>query len=297
MRDINQTMNKNFIRTFKLPIAVDREPYFSYFLNLLDPYYDTLRKFDLFKKAYDVHGELMFKYNANKLNETLKYLSQKPEYARFAKMDMKPFQKKLSIPKKELYTTGNEGRVYISIDLVKANFQSLKLVEPTLFDGYTAFNDFAVSRGFDEVLLNSKITRQVIFGGLSPARQQSIQQFMMENIIVDLMNKGFNKEGIYSLSSDEMIFEDAGYNLEDIKDTASTLGYEVRVERFDLVKPFEKAYFVKEGHDGSREFKMVTTAVMAEFIKKYEGRPLEDVDLYFYDENKRLSKFIETSIF
>lgn len=297
MRDINQVMNKNFIRTFKLPIAIDREPYFSYFLNLLDPYYDTLRKFEMFKKSFDAHGEMMFKNNALILNDTLKYLSQKPEYVRFSKMDMKPFQKSLSISKRDLYTTGNEGRVYISIDLVKANFQSLKLVEPTLFDGHATFNDFAVSRGFDEVLLNSKITRQVIFGGLSPARQQSIQQFMMENIIVDLIGKGFNKEGIYSLSSDEMFFEDVGYDVEEIKETATRLGYEVRVERFDLVKPFERAYFVKEGHDGSREFKMVSTAVMAEFIKKYEGRPLEDTDLYFYDENKRLSKFIETSIF
>lgn len=297
MRDINQIMNKNLIRTFKLPIAIDREPYFSYFLNLLDPYYDTLRKFEMFKKSFDAHGEMMFKNNALILNDTLKYLSQKPEYVRFSKMDMKPFQKSLSISKKDLYTTGNEGRVYISIDLVKANFQSLKLVEPTLFDGHATFNDFAVSRGFDEVLLNSKITRQVIFGGLSPARQQSIQQFMMENIIVDLIGKGFNKEGIYSLSSDEMFFEDVGYDVEEIKETATRLGYEVRVERFDLVKPFERAYFVKEGHDGSREFKMVSTAVMAEFIKKYEGRPLEDTDLYFYDENKRLSKFIETSIF
>lgn len=297
MRDINQVMNKNFIRTFKLPIAVDREPYFSYFLNLLDPYYDTLRKFEMFKKSFDAHGEMMFKNNALILNDTLKYLSQKPEYVRFSKMDMKPFQKSLSISKRDLYTTGNEGRVYISIDLVKANFQSLKLVEPTLFDGHTTFNDFAISRGFDEVLLNSKITRQVIFGGLSPARQQSIQQFMMEKIIIDLIGKGFKKEGIFSLSSDEMFFEDVGYDLEEIKETANRLGYEIRVERFDLVKPFERAYFVKEGHDGSREFKMVSTAVMAEFIKKYEGRPLEDTDLYFYDENKRLSKFIETSIF
>lgn len=297
MRDINQVMNKNFIRTFKLPIAVDREPYFSYFLNLLDPYYDTLRKFEMFKKSFDAHGEMMFKNNALILNDTLKYLSQKPEYVRFSKMDMKPFQKSLSISKRDLYTTGNEGRVYISIDLVKANFQSLKLVEPTLFDGHTTFNDFAISRGFDEVLLNSKITRQVIFGGLSPARQQSIQQFMMEKIIIDLIGKGFKKEGIFSLSSDEMFFEDVGYDLEEIKETASRLGYEIRVERFDLVKPFERAYFVKEGRDGSREFKMVSTAVMAEFIKKYEGRPLEDIDLYFYDENKRLSKFIETSIF
>ena len=63
------------------------------------------------------------------------------------------------------------------------------------------------------------------------------------------------------------------------------------------MKPFEKAYFVKEGVNGSREFKMVPTSVMAEFIKKYEGKPLEDMDLYFYDENKRLSKFMEEGVF
>ena len=42
---------------------------------------------------------------------------------------------------------------------------------------------------------------------------------------------------------------------------------------------------------------MVVPANMAEFIKKYEGRQVEEMDLYFYDENKRLAKFVEEGIF
>ena len=119
----------------------------------------------------------------------------------------------------------------------------------------------------------------------------------MEQIILSVFDKGVEEKDIYSLSSDEVFFEDKNYDIEEIQKLASDLGYQVRVEKFDLVKPFEKAYFVKEGVNGSREFKMVPTSVMAEFIKKYEGKPLEDMDLYFYDENKRLSKFMEEGVF
>ena len=292
-----QRFNKNFIRNFKLPIAVDKEPYFTYFLNLLNPYFDTVRKYEIFKKVYQKYGEGLFKHNSQKLNETLQYLSAKPEYQAFTKMDMSRFNKKLNIKSKDLYVTGNEGKRYISIDLVKANFQSFMFVMPEIFDGFKDFNSFAKSRDFNEVLLESKISRQVIFGGLSAARQQQVQKYMMEQIILSIFDKGVKEEDIYSLSSDEVFFEDKNYDIEEIQKLASDLGYQVRVEKFDLVKPFEKAYFVKEGVNGSREFKMVPTSVMAEFIKKYEGRSLEDMDLYFYDENKRLSKFMEEGVF
>jgi len=292
-----QILNKNFIRNFKLPIAVDKDPYFSYLLNLLNPYFDTVRKYDIFKKVYQEFGESLFKHNSQKLNETLQYLMEKEEYKEFAKMDMSRFNKKLNIKGKDLYVTGNENKRYVSIDLVKANFQSFMFVMPSIFDGFKDFNSFAKSRDFNEVLLESKISRQVIFGGLSAPRQQQIQKYMMEQIIFALFDKGVKQEDIYSLSSDEVFFEDKGYDISEIHSMATNLGYQVRVEKFDLVKPFEKAYFVKEGVNGSREFKMVPTAVMAEFIKKYEKKPLEDMDFYFYDENKRLSRFIEEGVF
>lgn len=292
-----QILNKNFIRSFKLPIAIDKDPYFSYLLNLLNPYYDTIRKYELFKTAYNEHGDNLFKHNSKILNETLQYLLEKSEYKAFNSMDMKKFEKKLNIKGKDLYTTGNEGKRYISIDLVKANFQSFMFTVPEIFDGFTDFNSFAKSRGFSDVLLESKISRQVIFGGLSSARQQQVQKYMMEQIIIGLLEEGFDKNDIYSLSSDELFFEDKNYDINKIESLAKTLGYQVRVEKFDLVKPFEKALFVKEGVNGAREFKMVSTAMMAEFIKKYEGRPVEDMDLFFYDENKRLSKFIEEGVF
>ncbi len=291
-----QILNKNFIRNFKLPIAVDKDPYFTYFLNLLNPYFDTLRKYEIFKKVYQEFGESLFKHNSQKLNDTIQYLTAKDEYQDFVKMDMSRFNRKLNIKGKDLYVSGNENKRYISVDLVKANFQSFLFVMPEIFDGFKDFNSFAKSRDFNEVLLESKISRQVIFGGLSASRQQQVQKYMMEQIIFALFDKGVKESEIYSLSSDEVFFEDKGYNVNDLHSMASDLGYQVRVEMFDLVKPFEKAYFVKEGVNGSREFKMVPTAVMAEFIKKYEGKPLEDMDFYFYDENKRLSRFIEEGV-
>jgi hypothetical protein len=289
--------NKNFIKDLKLPIAVDKAPYFEHYLELTSPYYGSVEKYETFKRDFESFGsQFFFEHNRKTVNGTLDMISASPEYARFNAMDMSVFNKEIKISAKDLYKSDKADKKFYSIDLVKANFQSLLLVEPTIFGGHTDYAEFAISRGFNEYMLISKITRQILFGNLNPKRQQKVQYFMMNQIADKLIKAGVDVSCVYSLSSDELVFEQGDYKKEAILDAIAPLGYNVRLEAFTLRKPFDKPFYVKERDDGSVEFKMVPTAVMAEFIKRFEGRAVEDIDLYFYDESKRLAKFFEPAI-
>lgn len=289
--------NKNFIKDLKLPIAVDKAPYFEHYLDLTSPYYGSAEKYAVFKRDFETFGnEQFFEHNRRTVNATLKLIEDSPEYARFNAMDMKAFDKEIKISAKNLYTAPNADKKFYSIDLVKANFQSLLMVEPTIFGGATDYVEFAKGQGFNDYMLISKIIRQILFGNLNPKRQQKIQYYMMNQVADRLIKAGVDVESVYSLSSDELVFEQGNHQKEAIEAAIAPLDYKVRVEAFTLRRPFSKPFFVKERDDGSVEFKMVPTAVMAEFIKRFEGRAVEDIDFYFYDESKRLSRFVEPTI-
>lgn len=290
-------INKSFIKDFKIPIAVHQEPYFSYLLDLLDPYYDCKAKYKMYLDDIGQDASSFFERNRELMHSTIKYLNEKKEMEVFNSFDMSKFKKTISVSGRELYKPENAGKKFISIDLVKANFQSLYIIVPELFDGFNNFNDFALSRGFNQTLLNSKITRQVIFGNLNAKRQQQIQKFMMSNIVDKLIKDFVKPDHIYSLSSDEVFFEvHDNIDVKYVNESLLPLNYDLRIEQFILNKPFENSFFVKEYGENKVEFKMIPSSVMAEFIKKYEKREVEDMDLYFYDENKRLSRFVESYI-
>lgn len=289
--------NKNFIRDLKLPIAVHKEPYFSHFLNLINPYYDSINKYNIFVDSFEKNGqEKFFEDNKAITNGLLDYLKNKPEYFEFNSLDIKKYQKEIKISSKDLYKTNNENKKFVSIDLVKANFQSIHFAVPKIFDGFDDYNSFVINFGFNDYMLISKQIRQIIFGNMNPQRQQKIQSFMMNKIAEELINEGVDINSIYSLSSDELVFEDNGFSKEKIEKTLEKLGFEVRIEFFQLERPFMQPMYVKKIDNGDLVLKMVPTSLMAEFIKRYEGRELEELDFFFLDENKRLSKYVEPFI-
>jgi hypothetical protein len=289
--------NKNFIKDLKLPIAVSQEPYFSHFLELINPYYDSINKYKTFVESFEANGkEKFFEDNKFITNSLLDHLKNKPEYLEFNSLDIKKYQKELKISSKDLYKPDNQNKKFVSIDLVKANFQSIHFVVPTIFDGANDYNTFVSNFGFNDYMLISKQIRQIIFGNMNPQRQQKIQSYMMNKIAEELINIGVDINSIYSLSSDELVFEDTGITREQIEKTIKTLNFEVKIEFFTLERPFMQPMYVKKIDNGDIVIKMVPTSLMAEFIKRFEGRELEDLDFFFMDENKRLSKYVSPFI-
>lgn len=290
--------NANFMKDMRFPIALAKEPYFSYLLKLIDPYYNSIEKYNIFLAAIEKDGFDAFnKRNKLVMNSTLDYLTSKKEYSDFNNMNMERFARKMPIEKRELYHPDSVSKRFVSVDLNKANFQVFHYVCPTIFDGFDNYNDFMKSMGADDYILLSKIIRQVIFGNMNPQRQQKIQLFIMNTIAAKLQEHGVDMTTVYSMSSDELVFEASTHTQDSVTQMLSELPFSMRIEEFVLERPFVQPFYVKRFNDNSVDFKLVPTDSMAEFIKRFEGREVEEMDLYFYDTaNKRMAKYLEPHI-
>ena len=78
-------------------------------------------------------------------------------------MDMKEISKAISeihIPSSDIYKPTNDGKRFISIDMKKANFHSLKAFAPDIFDNADTWEDFMRKFTDDEHIIGSKYVRQ-----------------------------------------------------------------------------------------------------------------------------------------
>ena len=169
---------------------------------------------------------------------------------------------------------------YVSIDIVKANWEVLKKYDPSFVNELgDSYSDFLNKFDVPEIFHYSKHFRQYIFGNLNPKRQVRAQRVIIENVINSLINTNLKVEFV---KYDEVIY--SYENINDLK-VVSELPDIFRVRPFtvDLVENFRVHYFYdfggnflnKElvGCDGNKYFI---------FLKKYILNESLDIrDLYF----------------
>jgi len=178
------------------------------------------------------------------------------------------------------------GKKYLSIDLVKANWQVFKSYDKTneLPDTYEELLDMF---GCPEILKYSKNYRQQIFGNLNPKRHQKIQANMMSGVKFALMAKGFKYE-LNDIKHDEMIISD--YD-DSIYEFFKKMPYKFRLTEFvptmvDNIRVYE---FLELGTDKVLYKDLIGSPGNQLYmnIKKYIlNEPVELRDLYFKDNNK-----------
>jgi hypothetical protein len=169
---------------------------------------------------------------------------------------------------------------YVSIDIVKANWEVLKKYDPhfvnELGDSY-----FGLLDRFDvpEVFHYSKHFRQYIFGNLNPKRQVRAQRVIIEDVINSLSDTNLKVEFV---KYDEVI-----YSYENINDlmVVSELPDMFRVRTFtvDLVENFRVHYFYDFGGNFlNKELVGCNGNKYFIFLKKYILNESLDIrDLYF----------------
>lgn len=292
---------KDFVYTFKLPISVLREKYFDYYVELLDPYYNVKKKLEVYKSALknsDEDGTL----RKNNLHvHLIREIKGKKDFLKFSESEKinNLIQGQVYIPHLEVYQRDHSGKYFISVDLNKANFQCLKYFGFDLFNGKSSFEDFIDSYTDEEILKESKILRQVVFGSLNPKRQQGMQKSMMMKICeIIKVSELFSKElNIHSMSSDEIYFEAKKEDFEKTKILTQMLNnndFDVRVEHFKLHAPFIKPGYYKEFTDGSaKSINLVPKDKLCQFIKLIENKPFDERDFLFCGSDGELSKHME----
>lgn len=303
--EITKKLKERFCKDCNVPIKIFDEPYFAERLELYDEHFGTLKKYELFTKElqkYKCEQDYFEDYNRVK-DEAIMCIKSTEAYQRFNEEDMNKYRvKHTNIACKDIFHPSNDGKVFISIDMKKANFSSLHHYDPSMFKEASTWENFISLFTDNKHIINSKYIRQVILGNCNPKRHITYEKFLMDNVL-DILEMEYDNilNNVVSFSNDEIIIEYyTHYTIlqRRIRSLLSIKSADIpfRVELFKLrkikgINGYYKEIFQLIG-ETRIELKCVNNYMMPLVVRKLKGQePLEN-DKIFYHEGL-LSKFIE----
>lgn len=282
-----------FIKDFKLPITILKNPYYNYFIDLYEPLFNIKEKIDALNETLKkCETQEDFFHKTSKISTQVQSLilnSQSYKIFNECNVD-KLFPLKKNVSQQNIYIEPNIDKEMISVDLNKANFNCFKLFN--LQDEIKAqtYDELIQKFTNDKYFLMSKQLRQIIFGNLNPARQQRIQRHIIQTLCEKLLVEGCE---ITSASSDEIIIKNKT-NIKEIEEILKDIPEKMnffRIENFSFSKISEEHdFFIKRTTSklGNQklEIKNTPSYFFAQVFKEYFKLPLNEYDLTFYHEGQ-----------
>lgn len=205
---------KRFVSDNNLPIPILNDK--DKFLYYIDLYEDSLGTKTLYEEMCD---EIVNHFNGD-FNLFLSHYYQvrdkmindilvNQKYSEFLNANMKAYtvcDELKQTPKGNVYNGDNIGKHFLSIDLNKANFQALKFFDESLVQNADSYDDYVKHYTSSEYIINSKYTRQVVFGKCNPSRQITIEKHLMS---LFYENFEYSKDilKLVRFNNDEIVFE------------------------------------------------------------------------------------------
>lgn len=294
---ITNALKQRFVKDYNLPINIFEDDLFEYYLKELDEQYDTIKKYESFKDFLNKYEteEDFFQASTKIIDNILEYVSNKEDYKKLELDRLENLNQVKNYPSKNIYNLENVGNYYISLDLIKANFQALKKYSKKIVFNCETYEDFISKFTNEDYLKNSKQIRQVVFGNLLPKKQQIIQKDIMFGIYNTLLENDI--KNIVSVMSDEIVIQCE--NKEDMdfkKNKISQLdfkGFEIRIDAYKLNNIHNRKYFVREFDDGTFDFKCIPSNLLLQAYKIYLNQPLKPEDLMFFHEGVK-AQYLES---
>lgn len=307
---ISKKMRERFCKDCNIPIKLFIEPYFTDRLNLFDKYYGSVDKWNLFLKElekYNNQQDYFEEYNKVKDSAILN-IKNSEAYQKFNSDDMNKYRvKHENLPGKDIYKSTNEGKLFISIDMKKANFSSLKYYEysigESIFGGASTWEDFIKSFTDNKHIIDSKYIRQVILGNCNPRRHITYEKYLMDQVLSCLYDF-VDEKRVASFSNDEIVYDmTSASDLNTLKIVKGLIDERLRekfnipfsVELFTLYKIYgTEGYYkkiFKENGETNIEFKCLDNYMLPFVIRKFLGEEITDSDRVFYHEGL-LAQFI-----
>jgi len=296
--NLSHTVKNRFCKDWKMPIQVVQEPFFSYAMETLDPHFQSVSKLKMLTDVIDTLGtEEDFFSESNRVKTSLiASIQETPKYKelqndRLESYDIEPN----GIKQKDIYNMENVNKTFISLDLVKANFNVMKMYDPTLTLGFDTYEELVGSVTEFDYFKKSKYLRQVIFGNMLPKKQQKLQKWVMRQLI-DMLHTdvGIEMADFVSASADEVLFAVAPENADKFaemverklstNDLTKKFSSWVRVETFTLKAIGNKKFFVKEFPNGEVDFKGIPSFLFMQVYRKFTETEETKLDRTFYHE-------------
>lgn len=293
--EITKKIKERFCKDCDIPIKIFHEPYFTERMGLLDDLYNTKVQWDLFMQELDkfpADRDYLDAADAVR-TEAIDYVKSTDAYKRFNSMDMNAYTvKNRNLPTTAIYKPSNDGRVFISVDMRKANFSALRQFDPDVFGGAKTWEEFIGRFTASEHIKRSKYIRQVVMGNCNPSRHVTLAKYYMDKILTDLDLVPY----VVYFAGDEFVL--CADNVQEILDQLQSYTAEVpiRVSIFTL-----KAFRGVEGYrkeflyhpEGKKlEIKGVSNYDIPFVARAFKGEEIQESDKVFYHE-KRLAIYLD----
>ena len=314
--EVSIKAKERFCKDCNIPIKIFQEPYFTDRLKLYNPFYNTLKKWDRFVKwlnQYNCEQDYFEEYNKVKDN-AISFIKESKAYNLFNTYDINKFEtKNKELPSGAVFKPSNDGKTFISIDMKKANFLSLKhfgdTIGESMFDNCYSWEDFMCLFTLNEHIIESKYIRQVILGNCNPRRHITYEKYLMDQV-VSLLAEKFDGiadiDKIVSFTNDEIIYEVnpkiySSFAIEIASHTKKILSdnnikIPLKVEPFTLYKIQGVDGYIKyidlEENKYIVDFKCIDNYMLPFVLRSFLREPVIESDKVFFHEGL-LSKFIE----
>lgn len=305
--EVSVKAKERFCKDCNIPLRLFQEPYFADRLELYDRFYGTLSKWELFEKElekYHCEQDYFEEYNRVK-DSVITNIKNSEGYQQFNNEDMNKFcVQNDGLPSKDIFKPSNDGKLFISIDMRKANFSALQHYDSTIFASASTWEDFIGLYTDNRHIINSKYIRQVILGNCNPKRHITYEKYLMDMILTGIKKYNLTDKVVF-FSNDEVVFEvDRATKIETLlymckclkEDIEEDFMLPVTAELFTLYKingtdGYYKEIF-EENEETNIEFKCLDNYMLPFVLRKFNGEEITESDKVFYHEGL-LSKFIE----
>lgn len=283
--EITDEDRKIFIKDFGFPIPVYKEPYFTYYVNSLDPLFGSVKSYNMMVDAVtklESQGKKFFKYTHELAGKMIKAISEKEEYQKFVTEKCSyPCE---DYPPEESIYKKDAGTHFFSLDIIKANYNCLRVHDKKIVLDTNDWIEFVKKFTDIEYFFYAKYFRQNVFGKLSSKRIQLVQK----SLLTELYKKIKGSVSVYGrMGSDELFVnttqETWVKDLELLKKLISEMDENVRniwkISAFSLKQLGKSANFVlTDLEDGTFEFANVPKDFHLQAYKFYMNIPLEEND-------------------
>jgi len=299
---ISHSLRKRFVKDCKLPIALLQDPYFDYFIELYEDYYKSKTSYNQFCDLVERLGgeESFFKESKRITDSIIKDILDTEAYQNFNTGDLSEYDIKSELRQKNVYHQQNVGHAYASFDLIKANYNALKFIDPAIVLNTKSYEDLLGKYTTENYFIDSKHIRQIIFGHLNPKRQRKIEKYLIhQRVIPELRKFMTDPEAYISASDDEVVvrFFPLQFITEEFAEGIKKFnaGIPVRYTSYVLMQLGDKPYYYKSFSPNTSppvEFKAVPQNYFAECYRFYRNEKPTEYDMCTFHDG-RVVKYLD----
>ena len=313
-------LKKRFCKDTNIPINLFQEPYFSERLKLYDNVFNSLKKWETFIHSLSIYNneeEYLNYYNHIK-DKIINDIQSKSDYIKFNEENMNNFKIYSKITSNNIFNSQNNNKIFISIDMNKANFSALHNYNSNIFNNKNSWEEYVSNFTNNEHIINSKYIRQVVLGNCNPKRCITYEKYLMSKFL-NIISKYIDKELFVSFSNDEIIINiNLFYNeqkniINNLIDDIKNFNVPLSIEVFKLHKIqcnnssingyIKQIYNLKDFYNinYNDNFKPISikglnSLFLPLVLRKLNNEEITENDKIFYHEGF-LSKFIEVPNF